>query len=76
MEWISVKDRLPPEKTNVILFDGDEIFCGDFHYMDFPDGRREEYWGVQACDGQCYGWYQKNMISHWMPLPEKPNELD
>lgn len=69
-EWISVKDRLPPEETNVILFDGNEVFCGNF----FFSKNKSVCWGIQSCDSFCYGNYEKNEITHWMPLPSSPDQ--
>lgn len=66
-EWISVKDRLPEEEENVILYDGDEVFCGNMEIM-----LGKHCFGNQKCDGICYGWYEKKKITHWMPLPKPP----
>jgi hypothetical protein len=71
MEWISVKDELPQEDVNVLLYDGNEVFCGN-HYL---AKNNESCFGTQACDGTCYGWYEKNEITHWMPLPEPPKTI-
>jgi hypothetical protein len=71
MNWISVKDRLPKEGRNVILYDGEEVFCGCFEM----DAEKKPCWGNQACDGVCYGWYEKNEIKYWMPLPNPPEKL-
>jgi hypothetical protein len=69
-EWISVKDRLPEENENVILYDGKEVFCGDLFF-----GKLGKIcWGIQACDGICYGHYNKDEVTHWMPLPKPPKE--
>ncbi len=65
MEWIRIKDSFPPNGEMVLLYDGQEVFCGDY-----TDG----HYGTQPCDGFCYGNYNKNEITHWMPLPNKPRE--
>lgn len=78
MNWISVKDMLPPTDENILLFDGREVFCGDFNIFNRGDEICHSY-GTQACDGTCYGWYEKQEITHWMPLPnapEKKHEVD
>lgn len=72
MEWISIRDRLPPKDENILLYDGNEVFCGD-HYF---SKECKSFFGNQVCDGTCYGWYEKNEITHWMPLPDSPNEPD
>jgi Protein of unknown function (DUF551) len=66
-EWVSVKDRIPTENENVILFDGKEVFCGSFEGY---DRNKLLCYGNQSCDGICYGWYNKKEITHWMPLPQ------
>ena len=71
-KWISVKNRLPKEDENVILFDGNQVFCGSFSY----ENNDIICWGNQACDGICYGWYEKDEITHWIPLPPPPKEIE
>ena len=70
MEWIKCSDRLPLENENVILYDGNEVFCGNY----FKGKNDRICYGVQACDGICYGHYNKYKITHWMPLPDKPRD--
>ena len=66
-EWIKVKDKEPPLETNLILFDGEEVFCGNFRKT-----KDKLSVGIQACDGICYGWCEKKEVTHWMPLPKQP----
>lgn len=68
-EWIKCSDRLPEQNKNAILFDGKEVFCG---YYEGCDSKNEHCYGNQACDGICYGWYEKQDVTHWMPLPKPP----
>lgn len=70
-EWNRVKDRLPPLEENIILFDGKEVFCGDLSEV-----HGERVTGVQACDGICYGWCEKQKVTHWMPLPPPPPKTE
>lgn len=68
--WISVKDKLPEEKENPYTQDYQEILCvlktrfgTDVRVYKFGKGH---FWnGPQEID---------RMISHWMPLPEPPEE--
>ena len=69
MDWISVKNDFPPKDENVILYDGNEVFCGALR------DKESLSFDVQACDGICYGWYEKGNISHWMPLPKPPENI-
>ena len=60
-EWISVKDRLPEENTEVLIYcktnSGKEVFFVDkiCYFRGLP------IWQV---------WSEK--VTHWMPLPEPP----
>ena len=55
--WISVKDRLPEEGKEVLVWN-DESFC-------YVDEIKNGKWRIP-------GDYSGN--THWMPLPEPPQE--
>lgn len=65
-EWISVKDRLPPENIRVLLYD-----------LITPSGMVGELVILKSSK-----WYwrtdkwraESNQVSHWMTLPEPPKE--
>ena len=61
-EWISVKDRLPEEKVNCIVY-------YQHAYRD-NDG----YWAIGFCfyDGEKFRIDLLYKVTHWMPLPEPP----
>lgn len=71
MEWISVKDRLPNEGDIVVawLFKKKEPACVRFE--------RDKHGPI---------WYElvtvdrdndrEDLITHWMPLPEPPKEIE
>lgn len=79
MEWISVKDRLPSEKTletapSVLITDGNEISIGWYEYNSeetsdegiyFPE---EQLWHDEAnrLKTDHTGWPE---VTHWSPLP-------
>jgi len=63
MEWISVKDRLPSDRTLVLVYTCDEeILFGEYRnrggwsYVNNPD------WGMDSTD----------KIDYWQPLPGPP----
>jgi hypothetical protein len=82
MEWISVKDRLPEEegeyltiqiyklkpikgieetpkeKANVCIEGYSTIRC--------------EEWDSEICGGAHPAFYYSGKVTHWMPLPEPP----
>jgi hypothetical protein len=60
MSWINIQDQLPPYDSNILVWNGD--------YMDvaYYDGVKTKK--LDAGDwNNCY-------ITHWMPLPEPPEE--
>jgi len=61
-EWISVKDKLPKPSTEVLIFIYDILALG---YME-SDG---EWWN-DADEKE-----HSESVTHWMPLPEPPEEL-
>ena len=63
-QWVSVDDRHPKPGTRVLATDG--VFVGEAIYA--LDGRWSGYGGGILRD--CLG----SVITHWMPLPEAPEE--
>jgi hypothetical protein len=68
MKWIKVSDQLPLQDQQVISTDGQLIASTIFQTSKI----KNEYWwsflssGCGCCDTDM------NNVSHWMPLPEKP----
>lgn len=63
-QWISVDKALPDRNINVLAW----IKCGT-----------SEYVFIETASGnpsECSGWkhYNKDQVTHWMPLPEPPKE--
>lgn len=59
MEWISVKERLPEPKERILAY------CPNMTEADI--GPVSVQWGWTCKQ-------KRSDISHWMPLPESPNE--
>lgn len=64
--WISVNDRLPADDDQIVLvcLDGISIdlgFCGRL-------GLGGRFWSTFNSGG--------GSVTHWMPLPEPPKELE
>ena len=60
-EWISVKDRLPMKNDRVLVYR--------------PEMKESDVGAVSVQ----FGWNcrrNKTDITHWMPLPEPPKEID
>lgn len=88
-EWISVKERLPEDDTAVLIYTNETEVYGRhrekqkiYHniYAAIYDGDR---WYTYWCWGSKY-IYKTNEespndtveVTHWMPLPEPPEEAD
>lgn len=63
--WISVKDRVPPNKTERYL-----VVCV------FPDGQRVVKTSVWAWDenDERGDWINWEVVTHWMALPDLPED--
>lgn len=61
MEWISVKDRLPDNNDEVLMF-----ICG-VHVLGYVDINGEWYNDVDEKEFS-------GSVTHWMPLPDPPKE--
>lgn len=62
-EWISVKDRLPIRGELVLVSSMDLATKDRTFYLARFNGR---YWAGE-------GTYLFGRVTHWMPLPSKPN---
>ena len=61
MEWINIKDRLPEEGVQVLIY-----FADDKKYkVDYIVCCPEPIW---ACTLE----REEYKVTHWMPLPESP----
>lgn len=67
LKWISVKDKLPPVDEDVLLTGGIAIGIG--FYMEKHRVLKEGFWSIT--NGRAEELYG---VTHWMPLPELPNE--
>lgn len=72
MEWISVKDRLPESKDDlVIVYFSETGSIETVHIQDYFDDITS---GTEPESGkQLYTkWYISQAITHWQPLPAPP----
>ncbi len=78
-EWISVKDKYPAPEQWVLAY-------GNHHHHDgkyksavclydycLKDGFATHYFELLTSGCTCCDDYLKE-VTHWMPLPEKPND--
>ena len=66
--WVSVKDRLPEPDENVIIW----TKTGCMKYAQYHEDGSINPWYVYEDNARAW----TNVISHWMPLPEPPEEDD
>ena len=66
--WISVKDRLPENETEVIIIVQHRI--GWYRAFAWHDAYGWHSIAVEFCDGD------SDLVTHWMPLPEPPKGAD
>ena len=61
-EWISVKDRLPEEKVNCIVY-YKHAYCDN-----------DDYWAIGICfyDGDKFQMDLSYQVTHWQYLPQPP----
>lgn len=76
VKWISVKDRLPDTEGEYLCISGDFIyifeFAKDLYKVDkYTFDNRKGKSGFYEFDGE-WGYYEKERVTHWMPLPELP----
>ena len=68
-QWISVKDRLPEDGDEVLFFVMDWVMKGKYC-------KQVPQWEAYLSGGSAH--YHKNNgiehVTHWMPLPELPEE--
>lgn len=70
-QWISVKDRLPEDFREVLYF----AITNDTETREIMTGHREYNKWMHCCSFYSSRTLNDNVIvSHWMPLPEYPNE--
>jgi hypothetical protein len=70
MKWISVKDRLPEAKTQVLVY---WLDCVEIGYLTIPEDKRfTPYWRDSGDEQPCYAKINESAVTHWMPLPEHP----
>ena len=76
-KWISVKEKLPELRQNVLVSDGKGSGEGWLDRYDWHDPNREDvvyispwpmdFWCIPGCK------VDEDHVTHWMPLPEPPN---
>jgi len=69
-EWISCKDKTPPQDEKILFTDGKIVECGQYDYnkvFNKYDFIVADIWVENS--SLMYN------ITHWMPLPQPPKEI-
>lgn len=89
MQWIKVKDKMPPCYEAVLAYHLRDGIVYAYRWVDYEEseyGSAEYAWeykegkSIPAQDS-CSAWSdhhvgEDSMITHWMPLPEVPDGMD
>lgn len=79
-EWVSVKDHLPPKHEFVLVISVMENANATPYSLAKHDGcGRWSMIGEEEAVWEYYFWRiasPEEEITHWMKLPEPPNEMD
>jgi hypothetical protein len=65
-EWISIKERIPPEGTRVLTYDSKNKEQRVDYIIHFPEYKTPYIWACRIDSDY-------NKVDFWMLLPEPPN---
>ncbi|WP_407905380.1 DUF551 domain-containing protein [Escherichia coli] len=69
--WISCSERMPDDKQYVWFFGESRGFAGRDTFEGYYDWSRNKWWAVTDI-----GEEPASKVTHWMPLPEPPWEVN
>lgn len=80
--WIPCSERLPEDDKKVLVYipprDGTTQYGYYIAQMREVKGNAENFWGIQTADSPWTVWawcyFVEPIVTHWMPLPEPPEE--
>jgi hypothetical protein len=70
-QWISVSERLPEDGQTVVVYDPDNTIL-----KVWPAQWDAENQAFTAGSHKSAGWFEKDEVTHWMPLPKPPAAID
>lgn len=77
MDWISVKDRLPENDDDVLVYNPkDGIHIGEFNFDELSEYyEKDGSYTTTNCGWHTqYEWAPYMSPTHWMPLPLPPKD--
>ena len=74
MNWIKVEDKLPEEGVNVLAIENSKLKLMALCYVSDDNNNMTWAWCqvYDGLDGEAY-FDDEYEVTHWMPLPEHPN---
>ncbi|MCX0492338.1 DUF551 domain-containing protein [Escherichia coli] len=69
--WINCSERMPDDKQYVWFFGESRGFAGRDTFEGYYDWSRNKWWAVTDI-----GEEPASKVTHWMPLPEPPQEVN
>ncbi len=83
MKWIKYSDQMPAEKQSFLGYGqrfsdscGDEDEYSKRYVIEICYARKNENENKYPYEWNCCGTNYLINVSHWMPLPEEPQELE
>ena len=75
-EWISVNDRLPETDNDyLVLTESKDIFKAYFNEYSKEFGSYSDIYDTDTLGYVDSEWLKYEEITHWMPLPQPPKEV-
>ena len=71
-EWIKCSDKLPPIGETVLCYKG-SVFTAWYIEKSCPYEKKRKGWHIDWAKGS-YQFFKDFDVTHWMPLPDKPND--
>jgi Protein of unknown function (DUF551) len=72
-QWISVKDRLPELRQEVLVWYDNGYEVAYLQKFEPPKLQYPQFNNVEMFEW-CFGDFEDFDVTHWMPLPEPPKE--
>lgn len=74
-DWISVKERIPNLWETVLIYIYNKKVCAAQRYCKATE-HGDSWWKILDDGGSLPNWCDNADVTHWMPLPNPPEELN
>lgn len=79
MKWISIKNKLPEIGDRIIGYNEENSLITEMFYGNYTEkliGGKVPLKITFYSYEDCCGRYEYEAVTHWMPFPDKPQELE